>query len=355
MRAGAAGAGRESQRDRWIDDEAALGHVVLWAGLLLCGYALYLSLGRTTLVAYGVLVLLLLPAMLALLGMEESLKRALDPGAWMELFRLVGGGDYLLAIAKLIGVVLLVCFVQFALLPPMPGWLHWSIVQLAWLAGLFAAYHELGRMVGGDHARSAARADGETAQPAQLTEEEELALRAAGRYGAEERFARAARELEALASRPGVSPPVHARFRELLFLAGQHAGLVAHARRYVPELLSLDQRREALALYQDSQALDPEFELAEPATLTKMIGVALDERQPDLAVALAREFLRRFPEEPDAVPNGLSAARLLDRQGHDEQSRQLLVELVRRFPNHPQRAELVAALETLESVARRGR
>ena len=86
-----------------------------------------------------------------------------------------------------------------------------------------------------------------------------------------------------------------------------------------------------------------------------MIGVALDERQPDLAVALAREFLRRFPEEPDAVPNGLSAARLLDRQGHDEQSRQLLVELVRRFPNPPQRAELVAALETLESVARRGR
>jgi hypothetical protein len=40
--------------------------------------------------------------------------------------------------------------------------------------------------------------------------------------------------------------------------------------------------------------------------------------------------------------------------GRDEEARHLLVDLARRFPQHPMRGELIAALETLEDVARRG-
>jgi hypothetical protein len=45
----------------------------------------------------------------------------------------------------------------------------------------------------------------------------------------------------------------------------------------------------------------------------------------------------------------------MDRLGRDEEARGLLVALVRRFPGHPMRGELLAALETLEDVARRAR
>jgi tetratricopeptide (TPR) repeat protein len=354
MRAGATGPGHQSQRDRWIDDEAALGQVVLWAGLLLSGYALFLNFGRTTLAVYCALVAVLLPAILPLLGMEESLKRAFDPGAWRLLLQHVGGGNYLFALAKLLGIVVLVAFVQFALLPPMASWLHWSVVQMVWVGGLFGGYHELGRMVGGHPGKVDAGASVE-APAAQLTEEEDLAMRAAARLGADQRFFRAARELEMLVRCTGTSHAVHASFRELLRLAGEQVALLAHARRYVPELVSLGKASEALALYQESLASDPHFELAQPATITKVIEAARDARQAGLALALAREFLRRFPDDADAVTNGLSAARLLDRQGREDESRQLLVELVRRFPQHPLRAELVAALETLESAARRSR
>ena len=354
MRAGAADPGHESQRDRWVDDEAALGQFVLWAGLLLAGYLLLLNFGRNTVAVYCALVVVLMPAILPLLGMEESLKRAFDPGAWRQLLQHVGGGNYLLALAKLLGIVAIVAFVQLALLPPMAPWLHSSVVQMVWVGGLFAAYHELGRMVGGHQGKAEERV-GVEATPAQLTEEEDLAMRAAARLGVDERFFRAAVELEALVRRTGTSPPVHARFREMLHRAGEQAALLAHARRYIAELVSLDKRDEALALYHESLVMDANFELAQPATISKVIAAALDARRSDLALALARDFLRRFPDEPDAVPNGLSAARLLDRQGRDEESRLLLVELVRRFPQHPMRAELVAALETLESAARRGR
>ena len=78
------------------------------------------------------------------------------------------------------------------------------------------------------------------------------------------------------------------------------------------------------------------------------------EQRTQLAIALGEEFVRRFPLEPDSVPNGLSAARLMDRLGRDEDARRLLVDLVRRFPQHPMRGELLAALETLEDAARRG-
>jgi len=94
--------------------------------------------------------------------------------------------------------------------------------------------------------------------------------------------------------------------------------------------------------------------LADPTRVTQLIHVCLAEQQLELSIALAREYLRRFPDDPEAVPNGLIAARLLDRQGKDEDARQLLIELVRRFRQHPMRGELVAALETLEGVARRG-
>jgi hypothetical protein len=147
---------------------------------------------------------------------------------------------------------------------------------------------------------------------------------------------------------------VHGKFREYLFRAGDQSGLLAHARGYVVELLALVNEREALALYEDSLTADPGFELAGPGPTTQLFRAVLNARKDDLAIDLARQFLRRFPDEEDAVPNGLSAARLLDRQGREADARQLLIDLVRRFRVHPLRSELVAALETLESVARRG-
>ena len=55
-------------------------------------------------------------------------------------------------------------------------------------------------------------------------------------------------------------------------------------------------------LYQDSLALDPDFELEEPRCVSQLVALAMHEQQPQLAISLAREFLRRFPDESGRLP-----------------------------------------------------
>ena len=119
-------------------------------------------------------------------------------------------------------------------------------------------------------------------------------------------------------------------------------------------LLASGTDTDALVLCQASLDADPRFEIGQPRLLSQLIALAMREQRPQLAISLTQDFLRRFPQEPDSVPNGLSAARLMDRMGRDEEARHLLVDLARRFRQHPMRGELIAALETLEDVARRG-
>ena len=353
MRSGAKGSKLHSRRDDWIDDDEALQQVLLWAGVLLCGYLLFRSFGTIVFSLYCALLVQVLPAVLVTLGMGDSLIGALRPTAWQNLFYRTGTA-YLVAAAKVAVLALAAWLLQFEVIPPEPRWLSVPLSRLAWLFALFAGYHELGRMLDSGGRVATPVEAGPAAVPADLTEKEELAMGAASRYAREQRFARGSRELQWLCSHPGTSPRLHSFFRELLAQAGNQASLLAHAQPYVAELLSLGQEREALALYEDSLTMDPHFELVEPVRVTQLLQVLLKERKDDLAIQLATQFLRRFPDEADAVPNGLAAARLLDRQDRGEQARALLVDLVRRFPAHPQRGELQAALETLERVARRG-
>lgn len=353
LRDGAKGQRKHSTRDDWIDDAQALRQLLLWGGAVAAGYVFYVVDGGLALSVYGLVLALLLPATVVLLGTEDSLSFALDPGAWRLLFQRTRV-DYLLAAAKLSALALVVVFVHLKIIPHDPRWLRVPLSRLVLLYALFAGYYELGRMLDRNR-RELSLADAATvATPAELTEEEELALRSAERYYNERRYARAARDLESFAGRAGTSAQVHWKFREYLARAGDQDGLLAHSRGYVVELLALGNERDALALYEDSLTADPDFEIAGPGPTTQLFRAVLNERKDDLAIELARQFLRRFPDEQDAVPTGLSAARLLDRQGRDADARQLLVELVRRFRVHPLRGELLAALETLESVARRG-
>jgi len=353
LRAGAKGSGKHATRDDWIDDDSALRQVVLWGGLFVAAYAIYLQFGGGVLAFCAPVLALALPAILLLLGTEDSLMVALDPRAWRPLLMRTGG-DYFLVVAKLSVLVLLIGLVHVKLIPAEPRWLHVPLVRLAWLFALFAGYYELGRLLDRNPRAQRQPEPAEPAAPAELTEAEELAMRSAERYFGEQRYSRAVRELEYLVARKGTSAKLHWRYRELCALGREEGKLLVHGRIYVEELLGLGEEQQALALYEDCLTFSPAFELTVPARALQLFEVLVRERKEDMAIEVARQFLDRFPEDPEGVSAGLGAARLLDRQGHEEPARRLLVDLVRRFPAHPLRAELVAALETLEGAARRG-
>lgn len=351
----AAASGREDQpgRENWADDTQAARQLQLWGGLLLVGYVLFLFFGGPGLSVYCVLLAPVLPAILLLLGMEDSLQFALDPRAWRLLIG-KGSGDYLLATVKLTAMALVVGGAEVWILADLPRWLGVPLSRLALLYALVAGYHELGRVLDSHRRRLKLTVD---KQPERLDlpyTEADLAMRAAQRYAAEGRIPKAALQLEPLTRDRATTPEVHGYYRELLIYLNDRDRLLRHAHDYLPVLLDRSQDGEALTLYQDSVAVDPAFELEEPRRLSQLIELLTREQQPQRAIGLAQEFLRRFPDEPDAVRNGLAAARQLDRLGQAEDAISLLVTLVRRFPGHPLRGELVAALETLEGSARRG-
>jgi hypothetical protein len=174
-------------------------------------------------------------------------------------------------------------------------------------------------------------------------------MREAEQLAAEDQFALAAARLDPLIRGQGASPPVHARYRELLTRVDDREGLLRHARGYVAVLLNLGKEREALALYLASRSADPSFELEEAQKLSDLIALASRNQQSKLAVTLAEEFARRFPRDRDLVLNGLTAARLMDRLDRDEDARRLLLDLVERFPEHPLRKQLDEALQALDA------
>lgn len=344
----------EHDREIWVEDEQAARQVLLWGTAALVAYLLYKHLGGQALALYCLLLAALMPAISVLLGMEGSLRRAFDPSAWLALQR-TSGSAYVLVAGKLTLLAVAFGIFHVKIFAQQPRWLGVPLSRLVLLYLLFASYHELGRML--DRHRGERRAPGQApiVRPeVAVSEEEELSMRAADRYAAESRFAKAAQQLESLVCTPAASPAAHARYRELLGRAGDHAGLLQHARVYVPAFLAWGDERGALNPYQESLAMDPDFELQEAGSLGKLFTLVMADQQSQQAITLGLEYLRRFGNEPEAVSNGLATARLMDRLGRDEEARLLLVDLVRRFPGHPMRGELIAALETLEGVSRRG-
>jgi len=340
----AAGRDDEAGFEVFAGDAAAFRQLLLGLGLIAAGTLLALFAPPSAYVAYCLALALLLPAMLMALVMEDSLLSAFNPRLWFEILRRLGGAYLGLALQLAlltVGVVLAIRALGASALPSFltEGLAHGLSVYL-----LLTAYHALGALLH-DHRGALDIEVAPTAiAPAGATREERAAMPEVDRLLAEGQPKEAAAALDRLIRGRGATASVHARYRALLAELGDEAGLVAHARGYVAVLLHMQQEREALALYLDAKRRDPGFELGDPQPVSDLIAIAARNQQSQLAVSLYEEFARRFPNDRDLVMNGLAAAKLMDRLDRDQQARTVLRDLIRRFPEHPLRPELDAAL-----------
>src|SRR4249919_1081970 len=78
---------RERGRDIWVEDEQAARQALVWGMSALGAFLLYANLGGYTLALYCALLAVFMPAVVVLLGMEGSLRRAFNPSAWLALLR----------------------------------------------------------------------------------------------------------------------------------------------------------------------------------------------------------------------------------------------------------------------------
>ena len=333
-------------REHLVADGLAVRHLVLWLLLGLAALVVWRVGGDGGLGLFALATLLVLPAVLALLTLDDSLLHAFDPRAWFELWR--RAGPSYLACAALLAAVFVGALVAGWLLGwVVTGWLAAALLRFLQWTALVLGYHALGRWL---HRRREAFdiAPAPSLPRARLGSfDEDAAMQEANALAATDPAAAAARLLPVLRGRGG-SPPVHARYRELLLAADDRVALHAHDREYVATLLALGQERPALALYLAARAVDPAFELEEPAELGQLIVLTERIGQLQLSVTLAAEYERRFPRTRDAVAHGLRAARLLasrlDRVGD---ARTLLQAMLAARADHEQRGELEQALAAL--------
>jgi hypothetical protein len=349
-----AASGREHDEgfEVFASDGNAMRQVMLGLGLIAIGALLHLFAPPAALWAFGIALALMLPAMVVIVVMEDSLLRAFDPRMWFELLRRIGGAY--LALALQLALLAVAVVLALRVLPAgLPSPLAEGLAHALVLYLMLVAYHALGVLLDDNREALELEREGPTERPAGVTREETAAVAECERLLAADQPAEAAAVLDRLIRGRGATAPVHARYRALLSQRGDVEGLLRHARDYVAVLLQLGQEREALALYLESRHADPAFELGDPQPISELLALAGRNQQSQLAVALWEEFARRFPRDRDLVLNGLTAARLMDRLGRDDEARALLLDLLRRFPEHSLREQLQASLAGIDAARAR--
>jgi hypothetical protein len=327
----------------------AMAFQQIWLGLFLFVLGSAMAKLAPPPVFYGfcILATVMVPAMVILIVMEDSVLRVFDPRMWIELLKRVGS-EYLTLCGQLALCSFLVVLLIRALATVLPGNMAEAIGHGLFLYLMMVVYHGLGELL---HRKREALEMPDAPEPSRrliaATPEEVTAVALADRLIAENKPKEAAVVLDQLIRGRGATAPVHKAYRELLARIEDHEGLLRHAREYVAVLLQLGNEREALALYLDSKLRDPGFQLVEPQRLSDLIALAARNQQSKLAVTLWEEFAQRFPRDRDLVPNGLAAAKLMDRLDRDDEARRLLVDLIDRFPEHALVPEMEKALAAI--------
>jgi tetratricopeptide (TPR) repeat protein len=147
-----------------------------------------------------------------------------------------------------------------------------------------------------------------------------------------------------LAQRPN-DVSLHSRLHVLLLQEGLKTKIESHAARYFDLLMDASNIREAMALWEQTRAMIPDFTPRDPAHLTVLARDALAEGRLQLAADLVRGFDRRFPAHP-AIPDAyLIGARALLQGGRPDQAQRLLQLVVDLYPASQASAEAKRYLE----------
>lgn len=143
-------------------------------------------------------------------------------------------------------------------------------------------------------------------------------------------------------------PAIHRAYRGLMRKRGMRDGLLVHGQIWIAAMVANGEERRALGVVQECVELDPNFVPDDPATALPLLDLAARLGMGQVALQLARGFLRSWPRAPETPRVGLLAARLLGDQPHrSTEGVVLLGKLMQAWPDHPLRAEMEALAKRL--------
>ena len=290
-----------------------------------------------------------LPAIAMSLAMDGGVWQALNPLHWLQVM-LRFGAPYLLLIGVQLLIALLVGTTQQAVESSLPRILSLPLFYfIACYATLFN-FHLMGLLIHRRHeqlgiepqAARLARAGGQDADEHLLAEVEATAQRDPHA---------AAVALAARLQDRAAPAALHLAYRKLLKQQGLRNDLLVHGQIWIAALIAQGEQRRALGVLQDCLGIDAAFIPDDPRTCGELADLAARLGMRRLAIQLCRGYLVHWPRDGHAPHYGLLAARLLDEDaGQRSEAAGLLGQLLEAWPEHPLRADMLAAARQLQAA-----
>jgi len=325
-----ASANGETEAPSGYSTQDSVGWVVLRVQILLIGLSilayfvgLYMGLG---IFAFAIPVLMALgtPAALMFAAIDEDTLGAIDPLMW---FRTVARIGWAYLGASLLCVVILYseANAKSLALPFLPGpvalVVHFFISHYATVV----TFHLLGYLV--FQYRDALGFE-VAAKPKALPralDRDQNVLDESERFAANGDTLAATRVLaEHLAERGGTET-MHQRYRKLLILHNDSAGLAKHSREYLNVLIAHERWPQALDFWVDCRSGNPDLWPSDPDQVLELVEKSQELGTPELAMKIASGFSRAFPTHLSVPAVHLCIAKtMVERMDKRAEARKLL-------------------------------
>ncbi|MGD8926556.1 MAG: tetratricopeptide repeat protein, partial [Thioalkalispiraceae bacterium] len=126
------------------------------------------------------------------------------------------------------------------------------------------------------------------------------------------------------------------RYYKLLKLENNPSLILEAGENYIPKLVQLGRLNTALDLFQDCIRQNKQFALKDPEALSAMAKNAKLLGHPKLVINLLNGFAKRFPKRHDIPELYLLVAKALSEEyKQDAKAKQLLEDLISKYPDHP--------------------
>lgn len=141
----------------------------------------------------------------------------------------------------------------------------------------------------------------------------------------------------------GGTDTAHLRYRKLLTLHGDQAGLDKHSRQYLNVLIAHDKWRMALEFWAECRSSNADLWPSDPDQVRELVEQAHALGQQALSLKFANGFARAFPKHTSVPLVHLRVAQALaDALGQHDQARALLDATAASYPKSKHLAEIEA-------------
>jgi len=323
--------------------------IILFGG---AGFAAALLHSPRTAVLLLVLAVLLLPAAYITLVTSDRLIEALNPA-------------FLIGAAFRIGWPYLLLWVLLLLISGGSGELqkllhsHASLPVVLAVQGFFSMYFGLSTMAlmgyvayqhydtFGQPVRDPALqgADGQTLRRLDPPDRAQLLL-------ARGKIEEAQGEIEQRLRREPEQLELHALYQRLLAAKRDSAAAAAHADLFIGKLIDGRRDEQAWRVYSEFVAKFGKLEVKDGRDIVRLAAQARQNKQGRLGLPLLDKFAQRFSNSPDIPQAWLLTAQILTEElREDDRSRLILAALIKRYPDHPARAQAERHLALLSRLA----